>query len=172
MGSWCIGLLETEKAVTGKTKPAPIPRPAEPLESNASFSASPIHTCTLMFLSLLGETSENIICSLPPLALPLDLHSSDPSCACCSSAPSIFTLPLLLVSSFSPKEHPHIVFLTFPLWHNHYINSKPMNDQLVNEPTLSLSPIPKSALLWCKLSHYYLPAVMTHCESLESRISA
>lgn len=53
MGSWCIGLLETEKAVTGKTKPAPIHRPAEQLESNASFSASPMHTCTHIFLLLL-----------------------------------------------------------------------------------------------------------------------
>lgn len=68
MGSWCIGLLETEKAVTANTKPAPSHRPAEHLESNASILASPIHTCPHILLSLLLCTSENIICSLPPAA--------------------------------------------------------------------------------------------------------
>lgn len=115
VGSWCIGLLETEKAVTGKTEPAPYSQASRATRKQRELlGLSNPHTHTL-----LRGTSEDILCSFPPSGSAsgsaqhgsLLVHQgSAPSSP--STARHLCFCRLLCVPSFSPKKLPHIVFLT------------------------------------------------------------
>ena len=154
VGSWCIGLLETEKAVTGKTEPA----------TYSQASRATRKQCKLLGLSyphmhtLLQGTSENILCSFPPSGSAsgsaqhgsLLVHQgSAPSspltakhlCFCLYSAFSPFLQRNFLILFSSPLLSIVITPQTEMLWRKQWMNAS----------IWSCSRIPKSAPSWWTL---------------------
>ena len=135
MGSWCIGLLETEKAVTGKTEPA----------TYSQASRATRKQCKLLGISnphmhtLLRGTSENILCSFPPSGSASGLAQHSSLLVHQGSAPSspltARHLCFCLYSAVPPflqRNFLTFVFLTCTLHCDHSINRDAMN-QTMNE---------------------------------------